>query len=110
MAQRYAPLNGDRANREDIYRYLMYDKKERIGFRMNENKDEKIIDDILGGPSIWPYWVTNDYYVGLIDPYSYKKKIKEGNYKLSPAIQKTVDSWNHDTNIILMLCRKKKIN
>ena len=110
LAQRYAPLNGDRANREDIYRYLMYDKKERIGFRMNENKDEKIIDDILVGPSIWPYWVTNDYYVGLIDPYSYKKKIKEGNYKLSPAMQKTVDSWDHDTNIILMLCRKKKIN
>lgn len=110
LAQRYAPLNGDRANHEDIYRYLMYDKKERIGFRMNEDKDEKIIDDILGGPTIWPYWITDDYYIGLIDAYWYKEKLKKGNFKLSPEMQKVVDSWNHDTNIILMLCHKKKMN
>lgn len=110
LAQRYAPLNGDRANHEDIYRYLMYDKKERIGFRMNEDKDEKIIDDILGGPTIWPYWITDDYYIGLIDAYWYKEKLKKDDYKLSPEMQKAVDSWNYDTNIILMLCHKKKMN
>jgi len=110
LAQRYAPLNGDRGNRDDIYRYLMYDKKERIGFQMNEDKNEKITDDILGGPSIWPYWVTDDHYIGMIDPYSYKKKIEEDDYKLSPQLEKIVDDWNYDTNVLLMLCRKKKMN
>ena len=38
------------------------------------------------------------------------KKIKEGNYTLSPQLQKVVDNWNEDTNVILMFCRKKKMN
>ena len=100
-AQRQAPS-------EDAKRYIMYDKQTRQGFLVNENKERTITDDILGGPDIWPIWTTDDSFVSVIGSYSYTKEIKEGNYTLSPDLQKVVDSWNHDTNVILMFCRKKK--
>lgn len=110
LAQRYAPENGDRSKRTGIYRYVMYDKQTRKGFMVNEDEDMRIVDDILGGPPIWPTWTTDDSYVSVVNPYSYEKRIKESNYKLSPQLQKIVDAWNYDTNVLLMFCRKKKIN
>ena len=99
-AQRQAPS-------DDSSRYIMYDKKERKGFLVNEQKSRTITDDILGGPDIWPMWITDEYYVSVVRPYKYEKKIKEGNYTLSSELQKVVDGWNYDTNVILMFCRKK---
>ena len=77
---------------------------------VNEDEDMRIVDDILGGPPIWPTWTTDDSYVSVVNPYSYEKRIKESNYNLSPQLQKIVDAWNYDTNVLLMFCRKKKIN
>ena len=102
-AQRMAPS-------EDGTRFIMYDKQARQGFLVNENKERTITDDILGGPDIWPIWTTDDSFVSVIGSYSYTKKIKDGNYTLSPQLQKVVDNWNEDTNVILMFCRKKKMN
>lgn len=102
-AQRMAPS-------EDGTRFIMYDKQTRQGFLVNENKERTITDDILGGPDIWPIWTTDDSFVSVIGSYSYTKKIKDGNYTLSPQLQKVVDNWNEDTNVILMFCRKKKMN
>lgn len=102
-AQRMAPS-------EDGTRFIMYDKQTRQGFLVNENKERTITDDILGGPDIWPIWTTDDSFVSVIGSYSYTKEIKEGNYTLSPQLQKVVDNWNEDTNVILMFCRKKKMN
>ena len=100
-AQRMAPS-------EDGVRFIVYDKQARQGFLANEDKERTITDDILGGPDIWPIWITDDYYVSMISSYSYAKKIKDNNYTLSPELQKVVDGWNYDTNVILMFCRKKK--
>ena len=110
LAQRYAPENGDRSKRTGIYRYVMYDKQTRKGFMVNEDENMQIVDDILGGPPIWPTWITNDYYVGVINPYSYENRIEEGDYSPSTHLQEIISSWNYDTNIILMLCHKKKMN
>ena len=110
IAQRYAPENGDRSKRAGVYRYIMYDKKERYGFMVNDNEDTQIVDDILNGPPVWPTWTTDDYYVSVVSPYQYEKKIKEKYYTPKPQLQKIVDSWNYDTNVHLMFCRKKKIN
>lgn len=110
LAQRYAPENGDRSKTAGAYRYIMYDKKERNGFMVNENEDTQIIDDILNGPPIWPTWTTDDYYVSVVHPYYYEKKIKEKHYTPSPQLQKIVDSWDYDTNVLLMMCHKKKAN
>ncbi len=110
LAQRYAPENGDRSKTAGAYRYIMYDKKERNGFMVNENEDTQIVDDILNGPPIWPTWTTKDYYVSVIHPYHYEKKIKEKHYTPSPQLQKVVDSWNYDTNVLVMMCHKKKTN
>jgi len=102
-AQRLAPS-------EDARRYIMYDKQERKGFLVNDDNELAITDDILGGPDIWPIWITDEYYVSVIQPHKYEQKIKEGNYSLSPQLQKVVDSWDYDTNVILMFCRKKTNN
>ncbi len=110
IAQRYAPENGDRSKTAGVYRYIMYDKKERNGFMVNENEDTQIVDDILNGPPIWPTWTTDDYYVSVVRPYQYEKKIKEKRYTPTPQLQKIVDSWNYDTNVHLMFCHKKKMN
>ena len=108
-SERYFFIKAQRlARSEDAGRYIMYDKQERKGFLVNEQKNRTITDDILGGPDIWPIWTTDDSFVSVIGSYSYTKEIKEGNYTLSPELQKVVDSWNHDTNVILMFCRKKK--
>ena len=107
-SERYFFIKAQRlARSEDAGRYIMYDKQERKGFLVNEQKNRTITDDILGGPDIWPIWTTDDSFVSVIGSYSYTKKIKEGNYTLSPELQKVVDSWNYDTNVLLMLCRRK---
>ena len=108
-SERYFFIKAQRqARNEDGYRYIMYDKQNREGFLVNEEKDRTITDDILGGPDIWPIWTTDTHYVGMINPYTYQKEIKDKNLQLSPQLQKVVDAWNHDTNVVLMLCRKKK--
>lgn len=110
-SERYLFVKAQRQARdEDGYRYIMYDKQNREGFLVNEEKDQTITDDILDGPDIWPIWTTDTHYVGMVNPYTYQEEIKDKNLQLSSQLQKVIDTWNHDTNVILMLCRKKKIN
>jgi hypothetical protein len=103
LAQRYAPVDGDRyVHNEDNFRYIIYDKSRKLGFRVNG----KLQDDVLGGPSIWPYWITDNYYMSVIECYDLLDEIKKSKYFLSSDFKKQISSWGYDTNPLVIVCRK----
>lgn len=104
LSQRYAAVDGNKyVHNEDNFRYVVYDKEKTIGFFVSE----KLQDDILGGPSIWPYWVTDDYYMNVVEWYDLSEEIKKGEYSISPAFKKQLSGWGYDTNPLVILCHRK---
>lgn len=104
LTQRYAPVDGSKyVHNEDNFRYIVYDKERKSGFGVLK----KLQDDILGGPSIWPYWITKDYYMNVIEWYDLSEEIKNGEYSLSPAFEKQLSGWGYDTNPLVILCYRK---
>lgn len=93
---------------EDDHKYIVYDKRKRQGFVTKGETGIKITDDILGGLTIWPRWVSDDYYISTVEWYSLSEELKNGNYILTPAFKKQFDSWGHDTNQLVVLCHRKK--
>lgn len=92
----------------DDHKYIVYDKEKEQGFVTKGETGIKITDDILGGPAIWPRWVSDDYYISTVEWYSLSEELKNGNYTLDPTFKKQFDSWGHDTNQLILLCRKRK--
>lgn len=88
---------------EDDWRYIAYDKKAQRGFCVKG----KIQDDILGGPAIWPRFCIENYYISTIEWYELFPDVKAGVYKLSPDLKRQFDSFNHGTNELLVICKKK---
>lgn len=93
---------------EDDHKYIVYDKSKGKGFVTKGEKGIKITDDILGGPAIWPRWVTDDYYIGTVEWYDLSQELKSGNYTLSPAFKQQFEHWGHDTNQLIVLGHRKK--
>lgn len=93
---------------EDDWRYIVYDKKEGKGFVTKGEDGIKIIDDILGGPAIWPRYITEDYYICTVEWYELYPEVRKGNFNLAPSLEKQFDSLGYDTNELIVLCRKKK--
>lgn len=93
---------------EDDHKYIVYDKVKGEGFVTKGEDGIKIADDILGGPAIWPRWVTDDYYISTIEWYDLSQGIKNGNYALTPAFKKQFDNWGYDTNQLIVLGRRKR--
>lgn len=111
LTQRYAPVDGiPHEHNEDNFRYIIYDKEKREGFVAKGEDGTRFTDDILGGPAIWPFCSTTDdyYYMNVISLYKLSKKLKNGNYKLSPALAKQIAGFDDDTNPIVIRCRRKK--
>ena len=66
-------------------------------------------DDILGGVSIWPRFITQDYYVWTQEWDDISEEVEEGLYSsLSPALAKQFDSFEPGINELVILCRKKR--
>lgn len=108
LTQRYAPENGNKyVHNEENFRYIVYDKKLQMGSIMEGEKGTRLEDDILGGPPIWPYWVTDHYYMNVVEWYDLSEEIKNGNYSLSTAFKNQLEGWGSDTNPLVILCRKK---
>ena len=104
MAQRYRSISGNNYNQtDDDFRYLLYDKSKRESIIAKN----KMIDDITGGPSFWPEWIMDDYFIYAIGWYNLQEKIEEGNYELSPAVKKQFATFNDGTNDLLIMCKKK---
>lgn len=93
---------------EDDFRYIVYDKKTESGFSAKGKEGSQIIDDILGGPTIWPRFMTDDYYIWTIEWYEILDGVREGVYNLSPALKKQFDSFDYGTNELLILAKKRK--
>lgn len=109
LTQRYAAVDGVRfVHNEDNFRYIVYDKEKREGFVTKGEIGTRFTDDILGGPAIWPYWITNDYYMNVISWNRLSKELEKGNYKLSQAFEKQIAGFGNDTNPIVVICHKKK--
>ena len=109
MTQRYAAIDGNKyAHNEDNFRYIVYDKEKRKGFVTEGKEGTRFTDDILGGPAIWPYWVTDDYYMNVFEWEDLSNDLKSGNYTLAPAFEKQIAEFGYDTNPLVVLCHKKK--
>lgn len=109
LALRFRSIDGNNyTHNDDNYRYVVYDKEKGCGFIAKSDRDSKIKDDILGGPSIWPRWVTDDYYMNVVEWYDLEEMLKNGNYTLAPALEKQFSTFTHGTNQLIILCHKKK--
>lgn len=99
--------NTQKGENENDYKFVIYDKQKQEGFVVKSENGMKLTDDILGGPSFWPHWTTNDYYINTIEWYDLSQELKNRHYTLTPAFQKQFDNWGPDTNQLVILCRKK---
>ncbi|HAC20520.1 MAG TPA: 6-bladed beta-propeller [Porphyromonadaceae bacterium] len=109
LAQRFRSVDGnDYAHNEDNFRHIVYNKDKGSGFIAKSNKETKITDDILGGPPFWPYWITDECYMNVVEWYDLEEELKNGNYTLSPALEKQFATFTHGTNQLIILCDRKK--
>ncbi|WP_439809477.1 6-bladed beta-propeller [Parabacteroides distasonis] len=108
-SQRCAPIDENKyVHNEDNYRYIVYSKDKKKGFVTNGEQGTKIIDDILGGPAIWPRYITDDYYMYTVEWYELSEEIKNGKYNLAPALKEQFQKFGYSTNELIVMCRKKK--
>jgi hypothetical protein len=90
------------------YHYLIYDKDKRMGFIVKDEKGLGITDDILGGPNVCPYMVTDEYYIDVIEGHELLEQMETGKYIPSASFKKQLSTINEDTNQLIILCRKTK--
>ena len=87
--------------------YIVYDKKKKRGFTAKNKKDIKITDDIMFGPSVWPLWISEKYYMTTITRDELQKKIEDGNYSPSEPLNSQFSRIGENDNDIIILCHKK---
>ena len=87
--------------------YIIYDKKEKKGFTAKDDKDLKITDDIMGGPNVWPHWITEKYYITTIKQDELLEKINSGDYSPTEPLKSQLLSIKENPNLILILCLRK---
>ena len=88
-------------------KYLIYDKKNKKGFTSKDNKDEKITDDIMGGPPVWPRWISDKYYISAIESIELQEQVEAGGYSPSPQLKELLSRIGEDTNQLIVLFHKK---
>ena len=89
-------------------KYIVYDKKKKKGFAVNDGDGIGLTDDIQGGPPLWPRWISEDYYINTIEAHELLEKIKTGDYSPSSKLNDLISRIGEDTNQLIILCRKKK--
>lgn len=109
LAKRFRSVDGNNyAYNEKNYSYIVYDKETGKGFKATDNQEGKIKDDILGGPSFWPRWTTDECYMNVVEWYDLEEQLKNGNYTLTPALEKQLATFTPGTNQLIILCDRKK--
>jgi len=107
---RYIFLRSETRNRSiqhHKYNYIVYDKMKRNGFATKDKKDLKITDDIMGGPNVWPLWITEKYYISTISRDELQKQIDTGNYSPSEPLKSQLSRIGENANQIIILCHRK---
>lgn len=108
-ALRCAPIDENKyVHNEENYRYIAYNKEKRKGFIIKSEKGTRITDNILGGPPIWPHWITNDHYINVVEWYDLSEELKKGQYTLAPALKEQFAGFGYSTNQLIVLCKRKK--
>ena len=97
-------------NEKDLFKYIVYDKKKKKGFTVNDKNCMGITDDILGGPPLWPRWVSDEYYINAIEAYELLEKVDSGEYSPSVQLKGLLSRIGEDSNQLIVLCSKKKNN
>ena len=90
------------------FNYIIYDKEKKRGYAAKDEKDLKITDDIMGGPNVWPYWITEKYYISTINRDELQEKIESGGYSPSTKLKELLSRIREDTNQLIVLYRRKK--
>ena len=88
-------------------KYIVYDKKNKKGFTAKDKNDLKITDDIIGGPNVWPLWITEKYYISTINRDELQKQIDTGNYSPSEPLKSQLSRIEENFNQIIILCHRK---
>ena len=89
------------------FNYILYDKKKKRGFAAKDKKDLKITDDIMGGPNVWPYWITEKYYITTIDRDELVEQIESRNYSPTEPLKSQLSGIVKNDNQIVILCHRK---
>ena len=91
-------------------KYIVYDKTKKRGFSAKDNQYIGLTDDILGGPPLWPFWISDEYYINAIESFELLEKVKTGIYSPSHSLKELLSRIGEDTNQLLILCHKKMFN
>jgi hypothetical protein len=92
-----------------IFKYITYDKKQGKGFSVKDDKGIGITDDILGGPPVWPRWLSDEYYMNMITAEDLLEQIKAGQFTRSlPLTEEQLSRINGESNDLIILCHRKK--
>jgi len=87
--------------------YMIFDKKTKKGFTVKDRNGIGLTDDILGGPPVWPRWISDDCYYNAIEVFDLLEVINDGEYKPAPQLKDLLSRINEDTNQLLIMFRKK---
>ena len=88
-------------------KYIVYDKKKEKGFSAKDKNDLKITDDIMGGPNVWPLWITDKYYIYAINRDELQKQMDTGNYSPVEPLKSQLSRIGEIANQIIILCHRK---
>jgi hypothetical protein len=103
-------LSQNRSSDKDDLRpkYIVYDKQQKQGFYVKDSKGEGLTDDILGGPPVWPYWISDEYYIDMITASELLKHTKDDAFTPREPLKEMLSRINSEDNDLIILCRRKK--
>jgi hypothetical protein len=104
-------LSHNRGSGKDgaIFKYVAYDSKRKTVFSAKDSKGMGITDDLLGGPPVWPYWISDEYYINSITAEDLLEQIKSGQFSKSlPLTEEQLSRTNEWSNDLIILCHRKK--
>ena len=91
--------------------WMIFDKKTGSGFSFKYG----FYDDIVKGMNIFLYYISDDYYIGFIEPEELieacqritKTDTTSDQFKFTPQFNFFLSKINENTNQLIVLCRKK---
>lgn len=89
---------------------IIFEKERQSGFVVkDESETYGIVDDIAGGPTFWPFLITDDYYMSIIEPVDLLEQ-RENLANPSPAFKKFLKTIDEDkSNSIIIRAKRKKM-
>ena len=88
---------------EYIYYPVIYDKKYKKSYIVRKGSVYGITDDILNGPSFWPFFSSENYLVSAIEAYDLINKLSETKTDYFRSLLSSVDE---NSNQVLIICHK----